>query len=155
MTETTPSFPFEDQALEAIRAGGLRVTQPRRSIIRFLAESKVSMTVPTLHAAVNATGSSIDLASVYRIIDALELLGLVHRIASTDGYSACQVGHAHTAPVEHLVCVVCGTVAERQISPDAVLALSQEAASTGFKARAMQIEVLGECRDCADKPRDA
>ena len=93
---------------------------------------------------------------VYRALQFLEGLGLVHRIESLNAYIAC--GQPDSNPqgrprgdhgAQFLVCQDCGRVAEandRQVGK-VIGALARRA---GFEVQAPVIEVRGLCPDCRE-----
>ena len=84
--------------------------------------------------------------TVYRAIDFLVGIGLVHRVASLHAYVPCQHwGHAHTAAL--LICNGCGAITELD-AQDLMATLTGEAADVDFKARDAVVEVHGTCPDC-------
>ena len=86
---------------------------------------------------------------VYRALDKLRELGLVHRIESLNAFVSCAhpAGQAHGA-VAFAICENCGGVTEfsRQ---DVVKQLADWARSEGFEAHATVIELRGLCGTCA------
>ena len=84
--------------------------------------------------------------TIYRALDFLVEMGLVHRIASLQAYTPCQHwAHAHSPAL--LVCDECGAIAELD-ADDLMTALTGEAASVDFKARDAVVEVQGTCPNC-------
>lgn len=84
--------------------------------------------------------------TIYRALDFLVEMGLVHRIASLQAFTPCQHwGHPHTAAL--LVCDECQTVAELD-ADDVMASLNIEASSVSFKPAEAVIEVHGKCPTC-------
>jgi len=84
--------------------------------------------------------------TIYRALDFLVEMGLVHRIASLQAFTPCQHwAHAHSPAL--LVCDECGTIAELD-ADDLMAALTGDAASVDFKARDAVVEVQGTCPNC-------
>ena len=91
-------------------------------------------------------------AQVYRALEKLIEIGLVHRLESLNAFIAC--GHDHIEPetctetVAFAICDKCGDVAEYEMLAEAV-ALRKSLGCDGFVAGHMTIEVRGRCADCA------
>lgn len=86
--------------------------------------------------------------TIYRALQFLLDVGLVHRIESLQAYSACRHwAHGHTAVF--LICDVCGSVAE-SAGGESASRLMKDAAGVKFKATSAVIEVRGTCSTCAD-----
>ncbi len=88
---------------------------------------------------------------VYRAIDKLLELGLVHRLESLNAFVACRHPACETTEsVAFMICETCGHVEE--IS-DVKLAgeLHKVAGNAGFKPSSSVVELRGCCRDCRGK----
>ena len=89
--------------------------------------------------------------TVYRALDFLQQMGLVHRIASLNAYVGCaQPGTAHDG--QFLICESCRSLAELDV-PEITQAIRRSAAASGFEAQHQTIEIMGLCPDCARKER--
>ena len=85
--------------------------------------------------------------TVYRHLDFLTRVGLVHRIESTQSYLPCDhPEHPHES--QYLLCADCGAVEEVH-SHDLEAALERVAQKRGFKPRKAIVELSGSCGDCA------
>ena len=84
--------------------------------------------------------------TVYRALDALVELGLAHKIASLNAYTACHLEAAgHTA--SFLICDCCGS-AEEIPTPTGDM-LETIRAHSDFQPAHVTIEAHGRCRNCA------
>jgi len=84
--------------------------------------------------------------TVYRALDFLQQLGLVHRIASLNAYVGCSHPHQqHNG--QFLICEACHALAELDV-PEITAAINQSAAASGFKTARQTIEVMGLCPTC-------
>ena len=85
-------------------------------------------------------------AGVYRSLDFLIELGLVHRIDSAKSFVACAMpDHAH--PSQMLVCRRCGTVVEIE-DPGVAKATASLGRRLGFALDRNTIEFVGLCPSC-------
>src|SRR5271166_3978410 len=85
--------------------------------------------------------------TVYRALEFLIALGLVHRIASRNAFLACVNNHRTGALVAFLICEGCGAVGE---APATTVGQSLTAAarSAGFTPRMSVVEITGLCAHC-------
>lgn len=84
--------------------------------------------------------------TVYRALDFLQQMGLVHRIASLNAYVGCaHPGEPHDG--QFLICEACHSLAELDV-PAISNAINQSAADSGFAAHRQTIEVMGLCPSC-------
>ena len=84
--------------------------------------------------------------SLYRSLDFLVEMGLIHRIESLDAFVACgHWSHGHSAVF--LICEGCGSAAELHAS-DSVKKLTQDVEAVDFKVFRAVIEVRGLCQAC-------
>lgn len=93
-----------------LRAAGLFPTVQRRLVLHALEGRDRPVTALELHECLRGDGPSVGLTTVYRTLHALADTGLVH-VFRRHGELAYR--HCHDGPHHHLVCEVCGLVAER------------------------------------------
>ncbi|MEE9347263.1 MAG: transcriptional repressor [Robiginitomaculum sp.] len=79
--------------------------------------------------------------TVYRALDFLSKLGLVHRVEALNAYVAC--AHTHSGHVaEFFICETCKSVQERHASDH------MDCAPDGFTVKRSVIEHYGLCAQC-------
>lgn len=78
-----------ERACSVLREGGLRVTEPRKAILRTLAQRMKPASIEQIHA--DLAQSSCDLVTVYRCLAAFQELGLVRRSYFENGTSLYQL----------------------------------------------------------------
>ena len=84
--------------------------------------------------------------TVYRHLDFLMRVGLVHRLESKQAYLACDhPEHAHKS--QYLLCSACGKADEVE-SEQLMRVLSKIMDQQGFEAEHSVVEVTGVCSDC-------
>ncbi|PLX38005.1 MAG: transcriptional repressor [Hyphomicrobiales bacterium] len=86
---------------------------------------------------------------VYRALDKLLALGLVHRLESLNAFVACAHPQCHAhGTIAFAICEGCGQVSE--FSDDEIEArLGGWAQANGFTPQKTTIEIRGLCRQCA------
>jgi Fur family ferric uptake transcriptional regulator len=131
-----------------LRASGYRVTPQRQLVLE--AVTRLNHASPEeICAEVNQTARGVNVSTVYRTLELLELLGLVTHTHL--GHGAPSYHLAAQAQHVHLVCRECGRVTE--LPPEAarplVTALDEE---HGFETDVRHLTVFGTCRECRGLP---
>jgi Fur family ferric uptake transcriptional regulator len=105
-------MPQEKNIIARCKEFGLRVTGPRRVIIRVLSDSSDHPDAVELHRRVTAIEPTISLATVYRTVNLLREKGILERHTFGDGRARYETApHEHH---DHLIDVETGDVVEFQ-----------------------------------------
>ncbi len=94
-----------------LQAVGLKVTQPRLSIFRVLAQSiERHLSADDIYLQLAADDNEVPLATIYRVLTQFEQAGLVTRHNFESGHSVFELdsGDHH----DHMICVESGQVME-------------------------------------------
>lgn len=113
MNDTISSM---SKGTKELREAGLKVTQPRVTILRFLEQAQQKhLTADDIYRHLNEDGADIGLATIYRVLAQFEAAQLIHKHVFDDGSGrpaqACYelaVDDHH----DHMVCVETGEVVE-------------------------------------------
>jgi Fur family ferric uptake transcriptional regulator len=137
----------EDLLIEKIQNAGLRVTLPRRAIVRALLASPESfISAQMIMDQVSADTGQVEASTVYRTLEDLGRIGLVHHIHHGNGVPGTwrlTVNHDH----EHLVCENCGKTIE--VPHGEFAPLYQVLRETyGFQTNPHHFTFLGYCDSC-------
>lgn len=130
-----------------LRRSGYRLTPQRRAVLKAIAGSHDHATPAEICARVRQEHPTVGLATVYRVINLLDRLGLICRVnlgGESQGYLMRRpMGHHH-----HVICSQCGRAVDFTNCDLSQLEkrLSQE---TGFKIEGHLLEVYGRCPDCS------
>jgi Fur family ferric uptake transcriptional regulator len=139
-----------DEAIEAVRQQGLRLTSARRLVLEALLNAGGPISAEEIADGLGGRMTQSDIASVYRNLETLGGLGLVRHF---------HVGHGPGRYVlegagdrEYLSCESCGALESVEPSSldgarDVVRELS------GFEARFSHFPIVGLCKRCARKQR--
>jgi Fur family transcriptional regulator, zinc uptake regulator len=86
---------------------------------------------------------------IYRALEKLLEMGLVHRLESINSFVACSHPHSHAhGSAAFAICERCGRVDE--FSDQTVQArLAHWSSENGFRPRRTTVEIRGECAACA------
>jgi Fur family ferric uptake transcriptional regulator len=140
----------EDQFLRFLRSHGLRVTAERRALCGEIFAQHGHIDAEQVLAAVRAGGHKISRATVYRNLDLLVAAGLVHKVRLGGNRSVFE--HVHPGQKhDHLACRRCGRMVEF-VSPAIAAMLAEICRAHGFALQGNQLQILGECVGCADRP---
>ena len=85
--------------------------------------------------------------TIYRALDKLMSLGLVHRIESLNAFIHCDHG-PHDHATGFLICTDCGRTLEVHLE-SCERHLSGRARDQGFDVDAVKVEMTGRCPDCS------
>lgn len=143
---TSEAVSFGCQAAAAmVSAAGQRMTGPRRRVLELLLTSSRPEKAYDLIAAFHTDQRIAKPATVYRALEFLNSMGLVHRLSSSKCYVACTLGMAaHSAAF--LICDCCGSC--REISAPEAASLSGTATALGYSVDRVTIEAEGRCPAC-------
>jgi len=133
-------------ATAGLSRAGYRHGGARAAVIGLLDAQSCTMTAYEIEAALRESGRSVGRASVYRILDELEEVGVVTKVElgrGQAGYEPARPEHHH----HHIVCESCGKV---QPFDDAALeeAIGKIPVGDGFEITGHEIILRGRCRDC-------
>ena len=86
--------------------------------------------------------------TIYRALDKLIEVGLVHRIESLNAFISCCQDH-HTEPPAFMICQDCKHIIE--VGTRAIQrTVLKQAEEQGFEVNQMHVEVTGRCQACAN-----
>ena len=136
-----------DGVATRLRAGGLRWTAQRRTLVEVLREHKGHVTATELISKCREIDQTTTPSTVYRTLDVLEEFGLVKHGHGPDGRE-----EYHVLPQQehgHLYCVGCGATWEIRPETGAVI-VNALAADLGFDVDVSHITISGRCQGCHD-----
>ena len=130
-----------DDLVDALRSQDLRITEPRRLVCEIIARRHGDhLTASAIYEAVSSGSSgSVDRATVYRTLDALEEAGAVRHSHLGNGPTVYHL--AEEAGHHHLVCTECGrTVSVRSETIAPLIGTLEEATVEADEAFAAMLE---------------
>ena len=132
------------QLIDVVQNAGKSLTQQRTLIIETLASNKLPMSAYELRDQINITQQSLNISTVYRVLDFWIGLGLIHKIESANRFMVCSDEHRHQFHVIQ-ICTQCENVREScELASQMKMQISHK-----FKALENQvIEIHGTCSDC-------
>ncbi len=125
---------------------GEKFTPLRRTILELLWSSHQPVKAYDLLAQLALTHDRPAPTTVYRTLEFLEDVGVVHKLESMNSYIGCAAPErSHQG--QFLICDQCGVVAE--LDDDVVSTrIETNAKRIGFKVKIETIEISGTCRAC-------
>ncbi len=125
---------------------GARLTRLRRRVLELVWTSHAPVGAYELLGRLSHEHGRATPATVYRALEFLRDLGLVHRIESLNAFVGCPApDRDHSG--QFLICRECGVAAEMQ-DQAVERAIAEQAAACGFAIEGKTIEVRGLCPAC-------
>jgi Fur family transcriptional regulator, zinc uptake regulator len=125
---------------------GLRLTPRRRQVLGILAGRHRCLGAYDILERMAGAGRRPPPAAVYRSLDFLIRLGLVHRLAGRNAYIACTRA-PHGDEAQFWICQRCQLVAETT-SAEIAAAVPNLARDLGFRPATVDVAIEGECPAC-------
>lgn len=126
---------------------GARLTDRRRRVLELIWRNHDVVTAYELLEQLQREDPRTKPPTVYRALEFLQQIGVVHRIESMNGFTRCEdPGHATSG--QFLICTDCSSV-EELLAPRLVATLNRACQQKNFEPRSHTIEVRGRCGACA------
>jgi Fur family transcriptional regulator, ferric uptake regulator len=137
---------WAEHAREELRRAGHRSGGARTAVLDVIARQDCCLTAQEIFDDLRAGGRDAGIASVYRALELLTRMGLVHRVelAEAAAYEPALPGGQHH---HHVVCDRCGKVSPFE---DAALerAIDRLAARLEYDVGGHDVVLRGACEDC-------
>ncbi|MBC7236460.1 MAG: transcriptional repressor [Chloroflexi bacterium] len=135
----------ESRFLEALHDRGLRLTPQRERILAILHEMDGHATAEQIYERIVAQNPSMDISTVYRTLELLQMLQMVGCI-DVGGQRRYELLSLHGAH-HHLYCRICGQLlrVEAQEMQPLIEHLAQ---LSGFEADPEHLIIPGLCEEC-------
>jgi len=136
------------RAQQVLVDSGHRTGQARRALVQLLDSQTCARSVLEIEDALRASKRPIARASIYRILDELERLGLVQRVETGQAMVRYERVCEHEQHHHHLVCDECGLVMPFS---DAELerAIGRLSEKVPLRVSEHEIVLHGSCEACA------
>lgn len=139
----------KSKAEKLLRKHNLKVTTPRLSVLSVISEKETATSQPDLEKVL---GKSVDRVTLYRVLNAFEEKGILHKIFDLHGtatYALCSdecPEHIHSEDHVHFTCSQCNSV----------YCLNEVAIPTiktpdGFRVDVVGVNAIGVCAQCISK----
>ena len=136
------------RAEATLAASGHKRGGARRAVVELLDAQQCALTAVEIEDALRGEQRRVSRASVYRILDELERLGLVQRVETGQAMVRYERVCEHEEHHHHLVCDECGVVMpfSDKALESAIETLSER---VPLKVSEHEIVLHGSCSDCA------
>jgi Fur family ferric uptake transcriptional regulator len=148
MTSVGESSWAEHARLELQRAGH-RTGGARDEVLGLLADQDCCLSAQDIHGRLGAGGRRIGLASVYRALDVLGQLHLVHRV-DVDGVACYEPADPSGEHHHHAICDRCGKMDAFE-DPELERLLQGVADRLGYASHGHDLVLRGACPDCLER----
>ena len=136
------------RAESALAEAGYRRGGARRAILELIGEQECALSALEIERALSDSSREVSRASVYRVMEELEEIGLVQRVEVGQGivrYEATRHGPGHH---HHLVCDTCGRL-EPFTDEGVERAISRLSERLSLRVSEHEIVLRGSCERCA------
>ncbi|MGC8890169.1 MAG: Fur family transcriptional regulator [bacterium] len=139
---------------EVFKERGLRWTLPREMVLDVLSKTPGHLSGEDIYLSIHQKCTNVGIATVYRTLELLTDIGIVHKFEFGDGRSRYElVGDRTKEHHHHLVCVKCGKIINYSEFIDEEKAfierLEKELSEKyNFQIDYHEIYFYGLCQDC-------
>ena len=140
---------WAEHARAELRRAGARSGGARDAVIAYLSAQDCCVSAQELFDGLRAQGRAIGIASVYRVLEQLAELRLVHRVDFGHGVTRFEAAHPDGEHHHHLVCAECGKV-DTFADPGLERVLSRVAGAHGYALDEHDVVLHGACGDCRE-----
>jgi Fur family ferric uptake transcriptional regulator len=147
MATTAHASDWAGHAQRELQRAGHRAGGARDEVLGLLARQDCCLSAQDIHAQLRSGGRRVGLASVYRALDLLAQLGLVHRV-DVDGTACFEPADPSGEHHHHAICDACGKMDAFE-DPQLERALDAVAERLGYASRGHDLVLRGRCPECA------
>lgn len=128
-----------------------KLTPQRRIVLETLLENpEQHLSAEEVYAYAREKDPEIGLATIYRSLDLLDELNIVHKMNFGDGRSRYELTHLHSHHHHHLVCLDCNQIFE--VKEDLLTELEDKIEKDlEFTIVDHRVQFYGYCKDCREK----
>jgi len=137
--------------LQVLRSRGYRVTEPRKRVLKVLAEVQSPVSPYGMQEILQRKGEYLNHVTIYRVLELLCSLNLAHKVLLVGGFVKCTLGECDGCH-RFVVCRECGALREYA---DKALCEEENAVARefGFQAEQHFSEFSGICSGCVASAR--
>jgi Fur family ferric uptake transcriptional regulator len=143
----THANPWSELAVARLAEAGFRRGGARAAVIGLLERQSCALSAYEIEAKLREDGRAVARASVYRILDQLDSLGLVTKLEVGQGIALYEPNRPGDGHHHHMVCASCGEVIP--FADDELEAtIDRVAERVTFEVAEHDIVLHGACADC-------
>ncbi|NSW76385.1 MAG: transcriptional repressor [Candidatus Atribacteria bacterium] len=130
-----------------------RITPSRKAIVEVLEEQRKHLSAEEIYSCLREKHKKVGIATVYRNLELLSQMGIVHRVNFGDGKEHYEIARIPALHHHHLVCTVCGRVIDyqdfRKEEHEFMEGLGRVLETKyDFLIQSHQLYFYGICKDC-------
>jgi len=129
-----------------LRDLGYKLTGQRRIIIEAFEQCPAHYTAQEIYEKVRRQNANINFSTVYRNLELLCKLGVIHKLNISSGISHFELKHSDHHH-HHVICLKCGDMQSIDLCPYGDLK-SNELEHLGFMPVEHKFEIYGYCKKC-------
>ena len=135
-------------ALAGLAAAGYQSGSARRAVVECLSAQRCALTAQEIEEHLRASGKAVGRASIYRTLEQLADLGLVHRLDLGTGVASYEPAAAGGEHHHHLLCHRCGRLVPFE-DPELERAIRNLGRRGDFEVSAHDVTLRGLCDRCS------
>jgi Fur family transcriptional regulator, ferric uptake regulator len=139
-----------EHAQQELSRSGHRSGGARDEVLGLLASQDCLLSAQEIHDRLRGEGRGVGLASVYRALELLANLKLVHRV-DVDGTACFEPADPSGDHHHHAICERCGKLAVFE-DEELERLLHGVGERLGYEIGGHDVVLRGSCPDCAEKP---
>jgi Fur family ferric uptake transcriptional regulator len=148
MSRATERSGWASEAESALAAAGHRRGGARMAIIELLDEQRCALSAAEIEHELQGRGREASRASIYRVMEELEGIGLLARVEVGQGTSRFEPARGAAGHHHHLVCERCGRL--EPFSDDGLeRAIERVSERLAIDVSEHEIVLRGACSSCA------
>lgn len=151
MTKTAANQDWTHYAKTRLHAAGYRGGGARSAVLGLLADQHCCLSAQQIHEMLADSGSRVGLASIYRALELLSTLRLVHRV-DVGGVACFEPAFPSDPHHHHAVCECCGRL-EPFVDATLEHALESVIARLQYRDALRDVVLRGYCHDCVQTQR--
>jgi Fur family transcriptional regulator, ferric uptake regulator len=138
-----------EHVLDALARAGYRKGGSRAAVVECLSRQSCAVTAQQIEHELLASGMAVGRASVYRALEQLERLELIHRLEVGSGTASFEIAEPGGEHHHHMVCADCGQVVPFE-DPGLERAIVRVAGRVSFDVSEHDVVLRGRCPSCAN-----
>ena len=136
-----------EHVLDALARAGYRKGGAREAVVECLSRQSCAVTALEIEHELLANGIAVGRASVYRALEQLERLELIHRLEVGSGTASFEIAEPGGEHHHHMVCANCGKVVPFE-DPGLERAIVGVAGRVNFDVSEHDVVLRGRCPLC-------
>jgi Fur family ferric uptake transcriptional regulator len=137
-----------EHVLDALSRAGYRKGGARKAVVECLSRQSCAVTALDIEHQLRANGAAVGRASIYRALEQLERLELIHRLEVGSGTASFEIAEPGGEHHHHMVCASCGKVVPFE-DPGLERAIVRVAGRVSFDVSEHDVVLRGRCPPCA------